>query len=67
MANINKSKIIRIWGVTLPELEFRFDHYGHGVVKTNKGSIAYVDIFIDDLVIYIKAQGLKNKIIKKLT
>ena len=66
MANIKNKKIIRIWGVTLPNAEFRFQPASFGFKNTNAGYIAYVDIFLKDLIIYIKAQGLQNQIIKKL-
>ena len=66
MANKKSSNTIRIWGVTLPSPEFRFKPCGFGFKSTNAGYIAYTDIYIGDLVTYIKAQGLSNQIIKKL-
>ena len=65
MANADKSKIIRIYGVTLADSNARTRPYGHGMDKIDGVSVQYVDYFIDDLISSIKNQKLQ-KIIKKL-
>ncbi len=66
MANIKNSKIIRIYGVTLPKSGQRPESYGHGATKDGEALVAYVDYFIKHLVWCIKKAGLEKEIIKKL-
>ncbi len=66
MTNAKNKKIIKIWGVTIPAPEFRFEPQGFGFRQTNAGYMAYTEIRITDLVTWIKAQGLRSEIIKKL-
>lgn len=67
MANIKNTKIIRIYGVTLPNIgKGRATAYGHGAIKNKGKYIAYVDYFIKDLIVCIQAKGLEDEIIKKL-
>jgi len=66
MGNINKGKIIRIYGVTLAKEGGRTRSYGHGRTKIDDVFVDYVDYFIDDLISLIKQQNLENKIIRNL-
>jgi len=55
MANINKSKIIRIYGVTIGEGRLRSYGYGRTKFITDDNKevdffVGYVDYFIDDLI-----------------
>ena len=70
MANADKNKLIRIYGVTLAGKKYRTKPYGHGAESLNiKGKevpVEYVDYFIDDLIVLIKHQNLTKKIGEKL-
>ena len=73
MGNIDNSKIIRIYGVTLAESGGRTRPYGHGRTKfkseDNKGIemfVDYVDYYIDDLIALIKKEKLEKVFLKKL-
>ena len=71
MGNINNTKIIKIYGITLARPEGRARAYGHGRTKLEIDGedtwIEYVDYYIDDLIILIKNQGLEKVFIKKLS
>lgn len=71
MANVDNKKIIRIWGVTLPESKFMVRSYGYGIddveIDGKKHRISYVQYSIDDLIALIKNQELEKVFIKKLT
>ncbi len=69
MGNIKNTKIIKIYGVTMPRFENEIRPYGHGRMKVPGTDewFEYVDYFIDDLVALIKKQGLEKEIIEKLT
>ena len=67
MGNVNNSKLIRIYGVTLASVDNRVRPYGHGAITMDNERIEYVDYFIEDLVKLIKNQGLEKRIIDKLT
>ena len=68
MANANKNKLIKIYGVTLAEKGTR--EYGHGMDKIKIDGeevfVEYVDYFIDDLISLIKQQDLEEKFLKAL-
>ncbi len=68
MANADKNKLIRIYGVTLAEKGTR--EYGHGMDKIKIDDkevfVEYVDYFIDDLISLIKQQDLEKKFLKAL-
>ena len=70
MANIDNKKLIKIWGVTLPESKFMVRSYGYGIddveIEGKEHRISYVDYYIDDLVALIKKQELEKVFIKKL-
>ena len=70
MANADKNKLIRIYGVTLPESKFRVKPYGHGMTELeidgDKIFVEYVDYFIDDLISLIKKQDLEKKFLEGL-
>lgn len=68
MANVNSNKLIRIYGVTLPEKGYRTRGYGHGTtrVKETKNWYGYVDYFIEDLVDLIINQDLEDKFLKRI-
>ncbi len=66
MANAKNSKLIKIYGVTLA-MDGQVRPYGNGVTKNKDGvRIAYVDYFIEDLIVCIKEAGLEKEIIKNL-
>lgn len=70
MANADRNKLIRIYGVTLPGSKFRVKPYGHGIdeieIEGEKFMVSYVDYFIDDLIRLIEQQDLENKFLKGL-
>ena len=66
MANAKSNKIIRIYGVTLPE-RGRATPYGNGVENIDGQMVAYVDYFIKDLILCIQKKQLEKEIINKLT
>lgn len=65
MGNINNSKLIRIYGVTLPDPKYRVRPHGHGTEKIDDEWFSYVDYYIDDLVGLIKNQELEKRIMSK--
>ena len=70
MANKDSSKLIRIYGVTLAEKEYRVRPYGHGIdkieIEGKQVMVSYVDYFIEDLIYLIKKNNIAEKIIKEL-
>jgi len=68
--NKDKNKLIRIYGVTLPESKFVVRPYGHGLtdfeIDGEKLRVTYVDYFIEDLIDLIKKEKLEKEFIKKL-
>lgn len=71
MGNINKNKIIKIFGVTLPKPQYRTRGYGHGCegifINKKLTHIEYVDYLIDDLIVLIKQQKKEKEFIKGLS
>jgi len=73
MANVPEQNLIRIYGVTLADINGRIRAYGHGRTKfksdDNKGIdifVDYVDYFIEDLISLIKQQGKEKKFLEGL-
>lgn len=70
MANADKNKLIRIYGVTLPESKFSVKPYGNGIaeidIEGKKCMVSYVDYFIDDLLSLIKKENLEKVFLKEL-
>ena len=70
MGNKDKNKIIRIYGVTLPESKFRVRPYGHGTsdieVEGEILRVSYVDYFIEDIIDLIKQQEKVKEFLKGL-
>ena len=70
MGNVDNKKLIRIWGVTLPESKFMVKSYGYGLddieIDGKKHRISYVEYRIADLIALIKNQELEKVFIKNL-
>lgn len=70
MANADKNKLIKIYGVTLANEKYRVRPYGHGMDKIKIDNeevfVEYVAYYIDDLISLIKKQDLGKKFLKGL-